>query len=372
MEKLKLVIIGDDENRRSLLRSVLSSDQSGVTGTFETNQIQKAVALRPDAVIFLSDEGVFSTAGKISESLAGCPMLLAAEEVDANLMSMAMRSGMRGVFAVSDKTENILRIIIPAVEAERSRMKSTSSQRYTRGTVVTVFSGKGGVGKTTIAVNIATALARMGKRVAILDADLQFGDVGLMLDMEPKDTIAELVQEQGSLDVDTVKSFCLLHHSGINVLCAPKSPECADYITAHHIETIIGIMRTAFDFIIIDTPPSFNDTTLAAIECSDRILLVAGVDISTLKNARSCVGTFASLQQRDKLRIVINCEQPSMITVKDVEQMLDMPIFARIKSDNRTALDCLNRGTPVVCALPHSKLAKEFSALAVKLTTEEA
>jgi len=233
--------------------------------------------------------------------------------------------------------------------------------------VITVFGTKGGIGKTTTSVNLAVALAQMGKKIALIDLDLQFGDVGVFLDLEPKDSIAELVQEKSSFEIDTIKSFMALHSSGVSVLAAPKSPEYAEIVTAEHIEKIINTVRPYFDYIIIDTPPAFNDSTLMAIDNSNFVLFVITLEISTLRNAKISSEVFNTLNQKEKLKIVVNRDHASGISIKDAEKVLGSEIFFRMISDWKTAISSLNKGIPIVLDSPKSELANQFNALAKKV-----
>jgi pilus assembly protein CpaE len=231
--------------------------------------------------------------------------------------------------------------------------------------VITVFGSKGGLGKTTIATNLAVKLASYKKKVALVDLDLQFGDVHVFLDIEPKDTIAEMVQEVHTPNIDTVRSYMVVHSSGVHVLCAPRSPEYADVVSAEKVQSLIGLLRSYYDFVIIDTPPTFNEVALTAIESSATVLFVTGLDISILKNSRLSMSILDSLQQMDKIRVLVNrAVEVSTITISDVQKILGCPIWARIPSDYAVAVSALNRGMPFVSLSPKTKLSQSLSEIA--------
>jgi pilus assembly protein CpaE len=206
--------------------------------------------------------------------------------------------------------------------------------------------------------------------VMLIDCDLQFGDVNLLLDLEPKDTIVELVQERGGISIENIRSFSMVHSSGVNVLCAPKSAEFAELISPRHIETIVDVLRPYYDYIILDLAPTFNDVTIAAIENSDELMLVYNVDILSLKNAKVCLQILEQIQQREKAKLIVNKNVKSMIKIRDFENMFEETVFATITNDIKTANDCLNKGQPIVIALPRSTMAKEIMALAQKIIIE--
>jgi pilus assembly protein CpaE len=196
---------------------------------------------------------------------------------------------------------------------------------------------------------------------------LQFGDVNLLLDLEPKDTIVELVQERGGITIDNIKAFSMVHSSGVSVLCAPKSAEFAELVSARHVETIIDVLRPYYDFIILDLPPAFNDVSIAAVENCDELMLIYNLDILSLKNAKVCLTILDQIQQREKAQFIINKNINSLIKVKDFEAMFETPVFATISNDVKSANICLNKGQPIVVSMPRTPMAKEIVGLAQKI-----
>jgi pilus assembly protein CpaE len=231
--------------------------------------------------------------------------------------------------------------------------------------VVTVFGAKGGVGKSTLATNLAVKLAENKRKVALVDLDLQFGDVHLFLDIDPTDTIAELAQDLSVPNIDLIRSCMSVHTSGVHVLCAPKSPELAELVSPEKVQNILSLLRTYYDYVIIDTPPSLSDVTMTAIEAASTILFVVGLDISILKNSKLSFSLLDSLQQTDKIKLIINkMEKVSSITIDDVKSLTDSPIWSRIPSDNRVAITSLNRGIPFVIGVPNCELSRSVSDIA--------
>jgi pilus assembly protein CpaE len=170
--------------------------------------------------------------------------------------------------------------------------------------VVTIFGTKGGVGKTTIAVNLAVLLAKSKKKVALIDLDLQFGDVSIFLNLYPKRTISELAQEGNALDLELLDSYLIPHISGVKILPAPGRPEYAELITPGHVEEIVNLLKLHYDYIVIDTPPLFNETNLSALDLSTQILLVLAMDLATIKNVKLSLELLESLHQRGKTKLI--------------------------------------------------------------------
>lgn len=234
--------------------------------------------------------------------------------------------------------------------------------------VITVFSAKGGLGKTTIATNLAVKLAEKNKKVALIDLDLQFGDVNIFMDVEPKETIADLVQDVDFSSIDSVRSYMTVHPSGVHLICAPKSPEYADIVTGDKVQSLLGLLRSYYDYVIIDTATSFSDATLSALEASTLILFITGLDISILKNSKIAMEIIESLGQKKKIRTIINrAIEINSISTADVQRIVDAPILSRIPSDFMMAVAALNRGQPFVQSAPKAKLSLAIGDIADKI-----
>ena len=373
MEKIKVLIVAESEEKRYELKNSLSSDEIAIVGIIKsgTTVLDKVGSLIPDVVVIFGEENsseYLEIAERIYVSIPSCMVLLLLENPTIKAIDQAMQAGIRKVITWPSGSSQLLENIKLFNSLEKMRISNSKQRKVNwESKVITVFGTKGGIGKTTTSVNLAVALARTGKKVALIDLDLQFGDIGVFLDIEPKDSIAELVQEKSSFEIDTIKSFMVLHSSGISVLTAPKSPEYADIVTPEHIEKIINTIRPYYDYVIIDTPPAFNDSTLIAIDNSNFVLFVITLEISTLRNAKISAEVFNTLNQKDKLRIVVNRESSSGISIKDAQKVLGCEMFFKVTSDWKTAISSLNKGVPIVLDAPRTEVAKQFVALAKKV-----
>lgn len=375
IDKIKVVIVCDDVDNRLLIKNLLNSDDIAVAGYANSDEtaLEKIKGLYPDIVIFTytqQEAAVFELAQEVYHLVPGCGIILLSSDTGTNILKRAMESGIRKVLALDCTSQQLLESIYRVCFSERQRLPDGSKLFGHKSRVISFFGGKGGTGKTTIAVNTAVALSKLGRKTIIIDADLQFGDVNLMLNIDTKDTISELVQEKNAFTIDTLKGFTVIHNSGISVLCAPKSPEYSEYVTGSHIESIINTVRPYYEYIIMDLSPVFNDVTLAAIENSDRVFLVSGLDITGLRNVKICVNILNSLQQKDKLALIINKESTSIINVKDFYNIIGLPIDARIREDMKCAVNALNKGVPIVISYPRSPIAKDIKAFVNKLESE--
>ena len=203
------------------------------------------------------------------------------------------------------------------------------------------------------------------KRVVLVDADLQFGDVGVFMNLPRRDTISDLVSES-NLNASTVNSFLVRHRSGVDVLCAPVSPELAELVKSEHIERIVTVLRSEYDYVILDTAPLLDDINLTALEQSDTIYFVTTPEIPTLKNTRICIGILRTLNYADRIRLVLNREGDPYVKRRDVKVSLELEPVLCIPNDSRHASGAVNRGIPVVTASPRSRISKAITRFVEK------
>jgi len=240
--------------------------------------------------------------------------------------------------------------------------------RNHNGQVVTFFSPKGGVGRTTLAVNFAVAArAELGKKVALIDGGLQFGDVGVLLNLNPKNqSIADLAREMAGGDLETLESTLIDHSTGVRVLMAPPSPEMAELITPDHVSRIIAGLRATHDLVVIDCMPQLADVTLAFLDHSDVVLTVLTLEITNIKNIRQFLALADQLGYPDgKVQLLLNrADSGYGIRLQDVESSIGRKISHSVVSDGRTVVYALNRGVPFVVAARQARVSEDVARVA--------
>lgn len=374
--KIRIMLISKVERTLTQIKDMIQDEELLVIGESSTGSValDKIENVSPDIVIMplgTGDTDVLSLAERIILDRPRIQVILLVEHMDVELLQSAIKIGAHNVVEFPKNAKDFGEYIKSVYHTEMAKINSLSEGKKTlswMSRVVTIFGPKGGLGKTTIAVNLAARLAQEGKKVALIDLDLQFGDVHIFLDIDPTDTIAELVQEFFGSNIDAVRSFMTVHSSGVHVLCSPKSPEYAETISAEKIQSLLSLLRTYYDYVIIDTPPFFTDVVITALESSSTILFVTGLDISILKNSKVSLALLDSLQMSDKTRLVVNrAVDMSSISVDDVQKILGFPIWAKIPSDYKVAVTALNRGVPFVNSSPTSKLAQSIEDISAML-----
>jgi pilus assembly protein CpaE len=242
------------------------------------------------------------------------------------------------------------------------------------GVVVAVFSPKGGVGRTTVSVNLAVAAAtELGKDVVLVDGSFQFGDVGVLLNLNPKNkSIADLIPELDAGESDSLETFVIKHSSGIGVLLAPPSPEMAELITPASIKRVLEALRARHDLVVVDCTSWFNDTTLGILDTADMILTMLSLEITSIKNMRLFLEVAEQLgYETGKVRLVLNRADSTLgIKVVDVENSIGRKIDHTIVSDGRSVVYALNRGVPFFLSNREAQVSHDILRLASAVVGE--
>ena len=261
-------------------------------------------------------------------------VILVRRRVDTAVLAEALRAGMREVVEERDLkalNEAVARAYTLHDALTTPEPTTPSGRSRQRGTLITVFSAKGGVGKTTLSTNLAAALADGGKRkVCIVDLDLALGDVSIVMQLFPVHTIADAVGMEGSLDPQALEGLLTQHSPGLSVLVAPVQPDAKDRIKGELIGRVLHILKERFDVVVVDTPPAFDDVVLQAFDESDLLLLVANLDVPALKSLKITAETLGLLNHpKDRWRLVLNrADMKVGLTPAEVEKTLDMQIVS--------------------------------------------
>lgn len=368
---VNLVVIDPDDVARNRLLAQLGTDVS----SFPT--IEELVPYLNGEVIVLvlgpscAVDGSLVNIERVLQSHREIGAILVAEELTTNLLQQALRAGVKDVLASPlDDTqllEAIARVTPTVATGSGSGGDALFEDDGELGQVITVFSTKGGAGKSVIATNLGVTLAERSDRpVCLIDADLQFGDIAVMLKLSPQHTIVDAVSSLDRLDASLMQNLLVTHESsGLLILPAPLEPAFADQIGAAEMIQIIEVLRRFCSHVIVDTPAYFNDVVLGMIEVSDEVLLVAGMDIPNIKNVKIGLQTLRLLNTpMEKLRLILNRANSKVkLDVTEVERTLQVSADVLIPSDI-VVPQAVNRGVPVVQSAPRSGVAKSIEQLA--------
>ena len=396
-DQIKVLNVDDILETRDHLSKLLSFeadiDVVGVAAS-GAEAIERAVALAPDVVLMdinMPDMDGIAATELLAIKCPSAAVVMMSVQGEADYLRRSMLAGAREFLVKPFSSDELNASIRQVWTRERDKMarmgiaaaanaaaaqKEAAGPSRDGGVVVAVFSPKGGVGRTTVAVNLAVAAASIGsKRVALMDGSLQFGDVGVLLNLNPKSkSIADLVPELDAGEIESIDTFIIDHSSGVRVLLAPPSPEAAEHVTAGHAKRVLERLRAEHDVTIVDCPATFNDTTLAILDEADIILTILSLEITSIKNMRLFMEVTDQLGYgSDKIRIVLNRADAALgIRVSDVENSIGRKVQHTIVSDGRSVVYALNRGVPFFLSNREAQVSQDILRLANDIVGTEA
>ncbi len=373
-----------DESRQvtdNISRRLALENDLEVCGTASDGEsaVQEALWLKPDIAIV--DAGLpgmdgGQTTEMLVQALPGTGVIMMSMEAENDAYRLAMLAGAREFlqkpFKGDDLVAAVRRVhafeqrrgvssaaagataILPTAPADPGVRAVPQVRATTRGVVTAVVSGKGGVGKTVIAANIAAALAeKHPKRVVLVDLSLQFGDVGAALDLPTSHSITDLLAEQGTSDLDMIQQV-LVEGPGFMVLLAPTSPELADYVSVAHLTELIATLRTEFEHIVLDTPSYLNEMTINTIELADHIVMLTDLSVTGVKNARLTRGVLETLEVDPAKVMVVSNHRDGVgeLDRRGAETFLGAHISVEIPFDAEVIATSVNKGVPFVLSHP--------------------
>ena len=350
------LIVDHDVAAAETLRSALGPDSRLVTSL---DSLQRELDADPAADLVVIgptiDQGsALALAERMRVARPWFGVVLVRRRIDTSLLAESLRAGVRevveerdlaGLNAAVARSRDLTRAL-----REQAGAPAPEEDAAGAGILVTVFSAKGGCGKTTLATNLAAALAEHGRReVCLVDLDLAFGDVAIALQLFPSHTIADAVPLAESLDGPALQALLTPHSPGLTTLVAPMEPEGGAAVTAALVTKILHLLKQEFDYVVVDTPPAFDDQVLAAFDQSDVVALMATLDIPALKNLKLTLETLDLLNYpRERWRVVLNRADSKVgLTLAEVEKTIKTPITAQIPS-SRDVPATINRGVPIV------------------------
>ena len=379
-----VAVLDDDAELRDQLAAQLG-DRAEVVGSLA--ELQARLHGQPLVVVLGPSSASAEALATVARALDGrreVGTVLVTDELSTQLLQTALRAGVGDVLAAPVETNQLVDAVarvaqgleLPAVvPTEPLVAPAAAAGSGDLAKVITVFSTKGGAGKSMLAANLAVVLARRNndRPVVLVDADLQFGDVAVMLKLAPQHTIVDAVGSLDRLDPAFLQQLLMKHEpSGLYILPAPLEPSFADQISAAEMVQIIEMLRTFCSYVVIDTPAYFNEVVLGLIEESDEVLLVAGMDIPNIKNVKIGLQTLRLLNvPMTKLHLVLNRANSKVkLDVTEVERTLQIKAESLIPSDV-VVPQSVNKGTPVVLDAPKSGVAKSIEQLALLFLTDE-
>lgn len=385
VNKMKLLLLADSETERLEITEMLKNiDYIHLAGdSIDENKTWESLERATVDILLMGSSfngSRYAFAEKVSNQFPHTSIIMVEEELLEETMHNALFAGAKDVLIKPIDPEKLMnsiyrihqlqeRTVVTKAEAPQKKLRKSEL-----GQVYTVFSTKGGVGKTFVSINLAASLAKNPeKRVVLVDLDLDFGNAALALNLYPKFTITDVIDDIRHMDSDLIESYLIPHESGIKVLPANLQPNMNDFINAEHIHVILEALRESFDYVVVDMPGRFVETIMPALALADQLLVITTPELSAVRNIKVLLVTLKDLNfPQSKIRIVLNKEDlRGEIKKNDVETSLNKKVDAAIGLDYRRVLSSLNRGVPLVYEYPKNTLSKNFEKMCAKFIQDE-
>ncbi|WP_283152508.1 AAA family ATPase [Guptibacillus hwajinpoensis] len=328
----------------------------------------------PHTILFLKANtayNVYDLCQEISVKFPSTYLIIIVPENMENTKK-AMRVGASNMLTYSSDSEEVNEVIIQAQTFVKQRADQKGSAhphlQKKNSRVMSVCSSKGGVGKTTLSVNLANAFVKDGKSVVILDANFQFGDVSMYVDLKPKRSVYEWIKEGVERERYGIENYLTHHSSGVAILATPPRPEFFEIITEEHLELAVSELRKSYDVILIDTPTYISEIHLKSLMVCDDILLVTTGDLPVLRNTKLYLDMLESLQLNEKVKIILNRDSKHrVIEAKRMESILQEPVYVSLPDQGVHIATTINEGLPLVMKNGRNAFSKGMFILAHQL-----
>ena len=371
-QPLTIVVLSTGLDNFKEIRSALSTDNRVqlLAGGNDTEQLyEEVMRLKPAAAIITlganADQAIKLIRRLTSES-PRTALIAAANNAAHDLLLESLRAGAREFLKLPISAEELKTVLDRVVEFCAGQVEVPKK----KGRMVAVFSSKGGCGTSFIATNLAASTTA---RTAVVDLNLQAGDLPLFLGVSPKYSFADMAENRARLDDALINSFVTPCSPNLALVAAPKEADSADEIEPEHVFEVLQRLRESFEYIVLDPQHTFDSITLAALDLSDEIILVLTLDIPAIRSTQRALEIFDRLgYPRKKIRIVVNRWSKQIdIDLRQVEKFLAEPVIAFIPSDYQTAVTSINLGKPLVQSEPNSKIALEIKRIAKVLANSD-
>jgi len=387
-EKIRVMIVDDVSETRENVKKLLQFESDvDVVGVARTGKeaIQISQELNPDVILMdinMPDMDGIAATEVIRGKQPSVQVVILSVQSDQNYMRRAMLAGARDFLTkppMGDELISAIRRAGEMAQLEKSKRIQIPSAPVsgqtsgaigfggTRGKIITVYSPKGGTGCTTLAVNLALTLNNPDTRVALVDGNLQFGDVAVFVNEQGKNTVLDLAPRADELDPDIVEEVMVKHAaSGLHILAAPSRPEHAEKVSSAQFSRLLEYLSQLYAYVVVDTAPLLTDTTLAIIDVSDLIILVTTQDIPAIKNCRLFLDLLQTLGvERERILFIMNrYDKRVNITPERVTENLKQEVVLAIPLDEPTATKAVNRGIPFVLDNKNQPVSRGVFSLA--------
>ncbi len=385
MARIKVLLVDDVEETRHVIGKILKieKDRFEVVGNAANGAeaIAAIPACKPDIVLMDINMPVMNgleATEAISMKYPEVSVIIMSVQAESEYLKKAMFCGAKEYIIKPIDYDTLVNTIESTYNKYKNRVVAAANkeEQNKQAHIISIYSGKGGVGKSVIATNLSIILANiMHKKTLLLDLNLQYGDIALMMNQNNKKTILDLVDDHQLDSYEAIEQYLSHYNENLDALLAPKSPEGGEYISKDVVEQILNHVSGIYDCIIIDTAVNFDETTLHALDRSDQILVVTNMDLTSVKSTKLCLSVMKTLNyNEDKVKVIVNEANDSFgVAEKEVSDIFKTNLIAVLPAEEKNIRQSINKGIPAAAAgtkLGSSKFVKRLQEMGKKLVHE--
>lgn len=380
---LNVLVIGQYKDAVNKIENLFSGNEEQTLSIFGTalskqDALSKVEDDHVNIVIFTmsgGDSELLDLAKKIYITKPQITMILYAETIDKNLSQQAFESGIRYADVYPSSENEMEKTITGLYQMDETRNRYLCNERkvsISGATIISFYGVKSGIGRTSIAVNTAIDIIKCNKSCVLIDLDSEFGNVANYMDIQPKKTIVDILQDFSEPSINDLESYMTLHSSGVYVISAPKSPEYAEIVNAEKATMIINILKKYYDYIILNLPAGLNDFHINMFKITNRIYFITDMSIAGLKNSKNAISVLNMLQEKQKITVIVSrYSKYDIITMKDIHNIIGSRIIGQIPSDYKVMVNATNTGIPVVVSSPKHPISKAIHNIVTYTLSED-
>lgn len=321
------------------------------------------------------DSDLLNLIKKIYITKPNISILLYVPEIDKEISQKALECGVRYIDTYPKDLQKMELVVTSIHQMDDTRNRYLCNERkvsISGATVIGFYGVKSGVGRTTISVNTAVNISKRNKSVVLIDLDAEFGNVANYMDISPKKTITDIIQDFGSPSINDIESYMTIHSSGVRVIPAPKSPEYAEVVNAEKATMIVNVLRKYYDYILINMPSGLRDFHIDMFKITSRIYFVTNMAIAGLKNSKNAISVLNMLQEKQKINIIVSrFSKYDIVSLKDIHNITGCRIIGYIPSDYKAIVNSANTGIPIVVSYPKHPVSKAIENIVTYTLSED-
>lgn len=372
---MRILLFGHSEDCQTVRARITDEELTVISVVTEENNVMEEVDRSTPDILLACDTAqvTLRTCQQIYILRPRCTPVVMGDKNDSYLMAELMSLGIHYVIPKNADSLGLSYELkgIYSNESKRLLAMDNTNSASCKSKVLAVLGAKDGIGKTTFAVSLAVELSQRGNKVVVLDYDMQFGDVSSYFGMNPKESIIELLEEEGNPHIDTIRQYMSMHRTGVSFLPSPLNPENHNAVSLDQADRIISILRMYYDFVVIDTPAGLNDVSMMCMDTATQVFLITTPDIPMVRNTKKVLGILQMISDLEKIRLILNREKKNKVSKDAVEKTLGTALWKSLPEDEKSVCQAADQGNPLVREKRGCRLSKMIRQIAAEIDVAE-